>query len=93
MLSDLDLRSRKVTKHPLPCTQKQSVGKLVKRREIYFRQVTVMPLEMDLIPLTEKISIAWAITEYMKMDLLGKVHNIQLDSVMIMYGLCKTTSN
>lgn len=52
-----------------------------------------MPLEMDLIPLTEKISIAWAITEYMKMDLLGKVHNIQLDSVMIMYGLCKTTSN
>lgn len=66
MFSDLDLRSRKVTKHPLPCTQKQSVGKLVKRREI---------------------------TEYMKMDLLGKVHNIQLDSVMIMYGLCKTTSN
>lgn len=54
MLSDLDLRSRIVTKHPLPCTQKQSVGKLVKRREIYFRQVTVMPLEMDLIPLTEK---------------------------------------
>lgn len=54
MFSDLDLRSRKVTKHPLPCTQKQSVGKLVKRREIYFRQVTVMPLEMDLIPLTEK---------------------------------------
>lgn len=54
MFSDLDLRSRKVTQHPLPCTQKQSVGKLVKRREIYFRQVTVMPLEMDLIPLTEK---------------------------------------
>lgn len=53
-----------------------------------------MPLEMDLIfHWQKKISIAWAITEYMKMDLLGKVHNIQLDSVIIMYGLCKTTSN
>lgn len=70
MFSDLYHRSRKVTEHPLPCTQKQSVGKLVKRREIYFRQVTVVPL--DLIPLTEK-NQHWAFTEYMNMDLLGKI--------------------
>lgn len=73
MFSDLYHRSRKVTEHPLPCTQKQSVGKLVKRREIYFRQVTVVPL--DLIPLTEK-NQHWAFTEYMNMDLLGKIPNI-----------------
>lgn len=78
MFSDLYHRSRKVTEHPLPCTQKQSVGKLVKSREIYFRQVTVVPL--DLIPLTEK-NQHWAFTEYMNMDLLGKIPNIQLQIV------------
>lgn len=78
MFSDLYHRSRKVTEHPLPCTQKQSVGKLVKRREIYFRQVTVVPL--DVIPLTEK-NQHWAFTEYMNMDLLGKIPNIQLQIV------------